>query len=53
VIEAVASGKIQGIEELITKKISIDNIIEQGFQSLIHDKDHQSESSLLLSVDQY
>jgi len=41
VIEAIATGKIQGIEELITHKISIDDVVAQGFEALINDKENQ------------
>ncbi|KAF4613250.1 hypothetical protein D9613_010929 [Agrocybe pediades] len=40
-IEAVAAGKIRNLEELITRKISIDDVVEKGILSLLKDKDSQ------------
>jgi len=39
--EAVAEGRITGIEDLITSKISIQDIIEQGFKKLLNEKDKE------------
>lgn len=39
VISLVAAGKIAGIERLITKKISLDNVVEEGFKPLLREKD--------------
>jgi hypothetical protein len=38
VIEAVAAGKFGGIEDLITAKIPIDDVVEKGFKALLNDK---------------
>jgi hypothetical protein len=43
VLIAVAARKIAGIEDLITSKISIDDIIEKGFQALLNEKDSQGK----------
>ncbi|KAF9477659.1 alcohol dehydrogenase GroES domain protein [Pholiota conissans] len=40
-IAAIAAGKITGIEELITKKISIDDVVEKGILSLLNEKETQ------------
>jgi threonine dehydrogenase-like Zn-dependent dehydrogenase len=45
VLIAVAARKIAGIEDLITSKISIDDIIEKGFQALLNDKGSQGKES--------
>ena len=42
VIEAIATGKIKGVEELITRKIALNNVVNEGFEALIHDKESQS-----------
>ncbi|KAF8229168.1 theronine dehydrogenase [Tricholoma matsutake] len=41
VLIAVAAKKIVGIEDLITSKIAIEDIIEKGFQALLNDKSSQ------------
>ncbi|TFK73163.1 alcohol dehydrogenase GroES domain protein [Pluteus cervinus] len=55
VLEAVAAGKILGIEKLITRKIAIEDVVEKGFKTLLADKDSQVKilvrpGSLLPSV---
>ncbi|KAF9011734.1 alcohol dehydrogenase GroES domain protein [Cyathus striatus] len=40
-IQAVAEGKIPGIEELITSKIAIEDVVEKGFLALLNEKDKQ------------
>lgn len=40
---AVAARKIVGIEDLITSKIAIEDIIEKGFQALLNDKESQGK----------
>ena len=43
VIEALATGKFQGLEKLITRKIGLDEVVEKGIKALIAEKDTQSE----------
>ncbi|KAF8961445.1 chaperonin 10-like protein [Flammula alnicola] len=43
VLEAVAAGKIPGIEDLITRKIAIEDVVEQGIMALLHQKDKQGK----------
>lgn len=43
VIEALSSGKLSGISELITRRIPITDVVSQGFEALVHDKDNQSK----------
>lgn len=43
VLIAVAAKKIVGIEDLITSKIAIEDIIEKGFQALLNDKSSQGK----------
>jgi len=40
VLDAISSGKITP-EGMITKKIKMDEVVEQGFRSLINEKDKQ------------
>ncbi|KAF8064978.1 alcohol dehydrogenase GroES domain protein [Lyophyllum atratum] len=40
-IEAIAAGKIPGLEELITRKIALEDVVEKGFRALLDDKDAQ------------
>ncbi|KAG6833285.1 hypothetical protein H0H87_009460, partial [Tephrocybe sp. NHM501043] len=39
VLEAVRLGKIPGLEDLITSKISIGEVVEKGFHALLRNKD--------------
>ncbi|KAF8639232.1 hypothetical protein AX17_001717 [Amanita inopinata Kibby_2008] len=39
VLAAVAAGKIAGIEELISRKIALDDIVEKGMEALSNEKD--------------
>ncbi len=43
VIEALAAGKIRGIEGLITSRVAIEDVVEKGFRVLLKDKDAQGE----------
>ncbi len=43
VIEAIAQGYIQGIEDLITDKIQIEEVVEKGFLALLNRGDMHSE----------
>lgn len=43
VLEAVAAGKIPNIEKLITRKIALEDVVEQGFETLLNDRDSQGE----------
>ena len=43
-LEAVADGKFDGIEELITRRISLEDFVEKGIKALIHERDEQGES---------
>ncbi|KAF8892877.1 alcohol dehydrogenase GroES domain protein [Infundibulicybe gibba] len=40
-IQAVAEGKITGIEKLITNRIPIEDVVEKGIMSLLEEKDTQ------------
>lgn len=40
-LEAIAAGTIPGLEELITSKIAIDDVVEKGFRVLLEDKGAQ------------
>lgn len=42
-MEAVAAGKFQGLEKLVTKKIGLEDLVENGIKALIAEKDTQSE----------
>ncbi|KAF9452076.1 2,3-butanediol dehydrogenase [Macrolepiota fuliginosa MF-IS2] len=39
VIALVAAGKITGIEKLITRRISLDDVVEDGFKRLLNEKE--------------
>ncbi|KAM6501141.1 alcohol dehydrogenase GroES domain protein [Amanita muscaria] len=38
VIAAIATGKITGIEEFISRKIALEDVVEKGFKALIQEK---------------
>ncbi|THG99717.1 hypothetical protein EW026_g2703 [Hermanssonia centrifuga] len=40
-LEAVAAGKFQGLEKLITRKIGLEDLVEKGIKALITEKDTQ------------
>ncbi|KAH9474414.1 (R,R)-butanediol dehydrogenase [Psilocybe cubensis] len=40
-LEAVAAGEIKDLEDLITKKIHIDDVVEEGIKALLNEKDKQ------------
>ncbi|CAA7263285.1 unnamed protein product [Cyclocybe aegerita] len=40
-LEAVAAGKLQGLEDLVTRKIALEDVVDQGFKALIDEKDKQ------------
>ena len=41
-MDAVAAGKFLGLEKLVTKKIGIADVVEEGIFSLLKEKDTQS-----------
>lgn len=41
VLEAISSGRMKNVEQMITKRISLDEVVEGGFQTLIKEKDRQ------------
>jgi threonine dehydrogenase-like Zn-dependent dehydrogenase len=41
VLAAISSGKMENVEKLITKRISLDEVVEGGFKALVKDKDRQ------------
>ncbi|CAA7266297.1 unnamed protein product [Cyclocybe aegerita] len=45
-LEAVESGKIKGLEDLITRKIALEDVVEKGLKALINEKDEQSKLAL-------
>ena len=49
-MEAVAAGKFQGLEKLVTKKIDLKDLVEDGIKALITEKDKQSKF-MLMNVD--
>lgn len=38
-LEAIAAGKIAGLEGLITRKVALKDVVDKGFLALLHDKD--------------
>lgn len=41
VIRAIADGRLDKCKEMITKKVAMEDVLEAGFKTLIHDKDNQ------------
>ncbi|KAJ3517068.1 hypothetical protein NLJ89_g737 [Agrocybe chaxingu] len=38
---AVAAGKLQGLEDLVTRKIALEDVVNKGIKALINEKDKQ------------
>ncbi|RDX52373.1 alcohol dehydrogenase GroES domain protein [Lentinus brumalis] len=38
-LDAVAEGKFKGLEDLITRRIGLEDFVEKGIRALIHEKD--------------
>ena len=49
-IEAVAAGKIPGLEEMITRKIGLEDVVKDGIMALLNDKDSQGETLSTLTL---
>lgn len=47
VVQALAEGKFQGLEKLITRKISLQDVVEKGIKALMAEKDTQSKSTII------
>ncbi|KAG6820501.1 hypothetical protein H0H93_016308 [Arthromyces matolae] len=43
-LEAVGSGRLTGLEDLITKKIALTHVIEEGFNTLLHNRDEHAQA---------
>lgn len=41
VIKAIADGRLDRCKDMITKKVEMEDVLEGGFKTLIHDKDNQ------------
>lgn len=41
VLEAISSGRMVNLEQMITKRIGLDEVVEGGFKTLITEKDKQ------------
>lgn len=48
VVQALGEGKFQGLEKLITRKISLKDVVEKGIKALMAEKDTQSKSSMVV-----
>ena len=49
-LQAVADGKITGLDVLITRRIPFEDFIEKGINALINEKDEHGSSSLSICV---
>lgn len=43
-LQAVAGGKLTGLEDLITRKIALEEFVDKGIKALIEEKDSQSKT---------
>ena len=41
VMDAISDGRLGKVKDMITKRIELDEVVEQGFNALIKDKDNQ------------
>lgn len=39
----MAAGKLTGVEELITRKIDLEDVVDQGILALVNEKDKHGE----------
>lgn len=46
----MAAGKITGIEELITRRVAIEDVVEKGFLTLLNEKDTQGKQTLRYNI---
>lgn len=46
VLKLLGEGKFPNIEKLITRKIKLDDVVEDGLKRLISEKDRQGQSSV-------
>ena len=53
VLQLLEEGKFGNIEGLITKKIKIDNVVEEGLKCLINERDKQGQKFLRLTCSLY
>jgi hypothetical protein len=44
-LESVAAGNFKGIEEFITRKIAVEDVVEKGIMALVHEKDKHGQLS--------
>lgn len=51
VIAAVASGKISGLDDFVSRRISLDDVVEKGFEALIKEKASLGKHVALLHWD--
>ena len=42
-LKAVAAGKFGGLENLITRRITLEDFVEKGLKALINEKDEHGE----------
>ncbi|KAG5352461.1 hypothetical protein C0989_002171 [Termitomyces sp. Mn162] len=49
-LEAVKAGKITGLEDLITRKIALEDVVEKGFKALLRNKDAHSQPFITLRL---
>lgn len=40
-IDALADGRLDNAKKMITKRIELDQVLEEGFMTLINDKERQ------------
>ena len=41
VIKAISDGRLDNAKKMITKRIGLDEVVEEGFKALVRDKDNQ------------
>jgi len=44
-LEVVTSGQLGNLEEFITRKIALDDVVEKGIKALLNEKDSHGELS--------
>ncbi|KAJ4288951.1 hypothetical protein N0V90_011293 [Kalmusia sp. IMI 367209] len=40
VVRDFSLGRYEGVEEMVTSRVGLDNVVQQGFEELIRNKDY-------------
>ncbi len=49
-LEAVAAGKFNGLETMITRRITLEDFVEKGMKALIYEKDEHGKHIVFCTI---